>query len=332
MKGVGGHGAPPRLDVAISRQSTARSRMPGNGERSLKACFVGFGEVAAHFCAALHGKGAEVLAYDVLLKRAGGREKLAARARGRPPELAPLDDALERADIILSTVTTDVALEAARSCAPHLRAGQLFIDLNATSPAVKREIAAVVNGAGADFVEGAILSAIGVAGAGAKVLVCGERAEEAARTLSALGLNLHDYGREIGRASSFKMLRSVFSKGIEALLVESLLAARRAGVEQDLWREIVATIDAAPFAEVGGNWIRTHAAAHERRWHEMVQVAAVLRELGLDAPMTEATVKLFGRSTRLRLREAFPAPPASEHAVVAELDQRMSSTREKPSE
>jgi 3-hydroxyisobutyrate dehydrogenase-like beta-hydroxyacid dehydrogenase len=294
--------------------------------------FVGFGEVAGHFSKALREAGAETCAYDVLLEQPGGREKLAARARGAVPEFVPLGDLLQRAQVVLSTVTTDVALGAARSCAPHLRPGQLYVDLNATSPAVKRAIAAVVHGAGADFIEGAILSAIGVAGARAKVLVCGERAAEAAKILSALGLNFHDYGREIGKASSFKMLRSVFSKGIEALLVESLLAARRAGVEEDLWREIVATIDAAPFAEVGGNWIRTHAAAHERRWHEMAQVEAVLRELGLDAPMTAATVELFERSTRLGLREAFPAPPASEHAVIAELDQRISSTQEKAGE
>ncbi|HXZ47714.1 MAG TPA: DUF1932 domain-containing protein [Usitatibacter sp.] len=288
--------------------------------------FLGFGEVAAHFSAALRDGGAEVLAFDVLLDRPGGREKLAARAHGAPPAFVPLPEMFGRAEVVLSTVTTDVALEAARSCAPHLRPGQLFVDLNAASPATKREIAAVVRAAGADFVEGAILSAVGVAGAKAKVLVCGARAAEAARRLGGLGLDFRDYGTEVGKASSFKMLRSVFSKGVEALLVESLLAARRAGVEEDLWREIVATLDAASFEEVGGNWLRTHATAHERRWHEMADVRAALGELGLDAPMTEATVALFERSTRLALREAFPAPAASASAVIAELDARIASS------
>jgi len=307
--------------------------MLGKEEGSLKVVgFVGFGEVAAHFSSALHGAGARVLAYDVLLDSPGGREELAARARGAAPEFLRLADVLRRADTVLSTVTTDVALEAARSCAPHLRSGQLFVDLNATSPSVKHDVAAVVRSTGADFVEGAILSAVGVAGAKAKVLVCGKRAAEAATRLSALGLNFHDYGTEIGKASSFKMLRSVFSKGIEALLVESLLAARRAGIEEDLWREIVETIDAAPFEQVGGNWVRTHAIAHERRWHEMVQVEAVLRDLGLEAPMTAATVKLFERSTRLGLRESFTTNPASTSAVIAELDSRLSSNGRKPGE
>jgi 3-hydroxyisobutyrate dehydrogenase-like beta-hydroxyacid dehydrogenase len=295
------------------------------------AGFLGFGEVASHFSAALREAGAEVLAYDVLLDRPGGREKLAARVRGAAPCFVPLAEMLSRATIVLSTVTTDVALEAARACAPHLRAGRVYVDLNATSPAVKREIAAVVTAAGADFVEGAILSALGVAGAKAKVLVCGERAGETAAALGALGLAFHDYGPEIGKASAFKMLRSVFSKGVEALLVECLLAARRAGVQRELWDEIVATMDAASFEEVGGNWVRTHATAHERRLHEMRQVADVLREMGMEAAMTDATVTLFDRSTRLALRDAFAATPSSPDDTIAALDARIAAdtTKEK---
>ncbi len=288
--------------------------------------FIGFGEVASHFSAALRAGGADVLAYDVLLERPGGRETVAARARGLPPELLPLDRLLARAEVVLSTVTTDVALAAAKNCAPHLRAGQVYVDLNATSPAVKREIAATVAASGADFVEGAILPAVGVAGARSKVLVCGPRAAELAATLCALGLDFRPYGTEIGKASSFKMLRSVFSKGIEALLVECLLAGRRAGVEEDLWEEIVATLDAASFRDVGGNWVRTHGTAHERRFHEMVQVQAALRDLGLDAPMTAGTVKLFERSTRLRLKDRFAAAPADAAEVIAELDTRLASS------
>ncbi len=292
--------------------------------------FVGFGAVASCFAAALRDAGAEVLAYDVLLDRAGGADALAARAAGAPPRFVPLEALAARADIVLATVTTDAALAAARGCAPHLRPGQLYVDLNATSPASKREIAAVVAGAGADFVEGAILPAVGVMGARSKVLACGPRAVEVAATLTALGLNVHAYGEEIGRASSFKMLRSVFSKGFEAVLVECLLAAHRAGVGEDLWREIVATLDAASFEEVGATWVRTHATANARRYHEMVQVAQALQAMGLEAPMTAAAVRLFERSARLRLAEAFAAPPESAAAAIDALDARIAASDPHP--
>ena len=288
--------------------------------------FLGFGEVASTFSQALRTGDARVLAYDVLLDHPGGRERLVARGAGEPPELLPLSALLAQADVVLSTVTTDVALSAARDCVPMMRARQVYIDLNATSPSVKRDIGAVVAASDADFLEGAILPAVGVMGAKSKILLCGARAAELAATLSQLGLNAHAYGAEIGRASSFKMLRSVFSKGLEALLVECLLAGRRAGVEADLWQEIVATIDAAPFDQVGGNWVRTHATAHGRRYHEMVQVQGVLRELGVDAPMTAATVTLFERSTRLALKDGFSAPPQRAGDVTAALDALIQSS------
>jgi 3-hydroxyisobutyrate dehydrogenase-like beta-hydroxyacid dehydrogenase len=296
-------------------------------EHPLTVCgFLGFGEVASRFAQRLRERGARVLAYDVLLEQPGGRDTLVARGAGTPPELLPLADLTAQADIVLSTVTTDVALSAAKDCVRLLRAGQVYVDLNATSPSVKCETASVIAPSGADFVEGAILSAVGVAGADARVLLCGARAGDVAAVLSKLGLNVHAYGIEIGKASSFKMLRSVFSKGIEALLIECLLAGRRAGIEQPLWEEIVATMDAASFGDIGGNWVRTHATAHGRRYHEMLQVADVLRELRIDAPMTAATVALFERSTRLALKDAFAAPPASPADVAAALDARIQAS------
>ncbi len=287
--------------------------------------FIGFGEVASRFAQALQAGGASVCAYDVLLHAPDGRRRLAERVRGAAPSFLPLGECVESAAVVLSTVTTDVALTAATQCVPHLRPGQVYVDLNATTPAMKREIAALVSRQGADFVEGAILPAVGVMGAKSQVLVCGEKAAATAATLNALGLNFNDYGPEIGKASSFKMLRSVFSKGLEALLVECLLAGRRAGVADDLWREIVATLDAASFEQVGGNWVRTHGTAHRRRYQEMLQVAELLREMRVDAPMTDGTVALFERSTRLDLQASFPSAPGSAGEVVVALDERLAA-------
>lgn len=282
--------------------------------------FLGFGEVASRFSASLSQHGAEVYAFDVLLTQAGGREKLAARAAGAPIAIVPLTEMTARVGLVLSTVTTDVALEAARACAAHLHRGHTFVDLNATSPTLKCDIGRVIAASGAEFVEGAILGAVGVTGADTRILVCGERGQSIAETLTGSGLNVGFYGTEIGRASTFKLLRSVFSKGLEALLLEARIAAGRAGLGDEVWREILETIDERPFAEVGGNWIRTHGTAHARRYHEMLEVEALLRDLGLDPLMTQAATALFQRSTTLQLSQAFPGPPKSADEVVAALD------------
>jgi 3-hydroxyisobutyrate dehydrogenase-like beta-hydroxyacid dehydrogenase len=51
-----------------------------------------------------------------------------------------------------------------------------------------------------------------------------------------------------GDAAAVKMLRSVVTKGIEALVVEAMTAASIAGVRQRRWRGICEPMDAAPFS------------------------------------------------------------------------------------
>jgi 3-hydroxyisobutyrate dehydrogenase-like beta-hydroxyacid dehydrogenase len=293
--------------------------------------FIGFGEVAAVFAAALRAHGVEVLAFDVLLDQPNGPATLGSRDRSGAVRFAPLRDMIAAVDVVLSTVTTSVAASAARSAGAHLRPGQVYVDLNATGPASKREIAAIVAAAGAEFVEGAILGAIGVTGAQTKILMGGSRAEEIASVLSGLGLNTTFYSSEIGKASSFKMLRSVFSKGLEALLLEYLTAGRRAGIQEDLWREIVDLFNENSFESVAANWVRTHATAHERRYHEVVQVAAELRALGLEPVMTAGTERFFARSCSLGLKPAFAGKKPTADEVIAAMEERLAGSAAKPS-
>lgn len=279
----------------------------------MRVAFIGFGEVAAAFSAAIAARGAAIRGYDIK-----------PRASASPVTFLPLEDALRGASLVLSTVTTTVALEAARQCAPHLVAGQTYVDLNATDPDVKLAIERVIAPTGAAFVEGAILSAVGVAGAKAEILLGGPHARSAERVLAGeLGLNARLYSETVGHASMFKMLRSVFSKGLEALLIEFLVAGERAGIRADLWREVAGLMANHPFEQTAGNWVRSHATAHARRHQEVRQVANVLRGLGVDPVMTAATEAFFERSCGLGLRQRFAETPAAVDDVVHYFDEKL---------
>jgi len=278
--------------------------------------FIGFGEVAACFSVALARHGCTVTAYDILLCQPGGADVLQRRAGACDIRFRPLRELLASSELVMSTVVSAAALDVASACLPHLKRDQIFLDLNATSPAIKREIAATLKTCGRTFVEGAILSAVGVSGANSRILMCGEKADFVASTLSKHGLNAEYYGVEIGRASTFKLLRSIFSKGVEALLLETRLAARQTGLDGEVWREIVDTVDRHDFAEVGGNWMRSHGTAHDRRYHEMMQVEALVRDLGIDPIMTKATTAFFERSTRLHLSQRLGSPPRNPEDVL----------------
>lgn len=290
----------------------------------LRVAFIGFGEVAAAYAAALTRRGVEVRAYDVLLERPEGRESLEARARGTAVRFSALPQTLIDARYVFSTVTTTVAREAAHLCAAHLVPGQTYVDFNATEPSVKGEIARIIAPSGADFVEGAVLGAVGMTGARTEILLGGPHAERAARELAdELGLNVRFYSKDIGQASTFKMLRSVFSKGLEALLLEFLVAGERAGLREDLWREVTSLFDANRFEKVAANWVCSHAVAHERRHHEMADVAGVLRGLGVDPVMTAATQAVFGRSVELGMKNAFATRPERMEDVIRFLEERL---------
>lgn len=290
---------------------------------TLRVAFLGFGEVASALSGALAAHGAEVAAYDVMLGQPQGPQRLTARAAGQRIEFCALADALRGARYVLSTVTTSVAREAAQQAAPHLTSGQSYVDMNATDPALKVEIARVIAPTGAAFVEGAVLGAVGVTGAKTEILLGGPHGEDAARELAGRGLNVRFYSADIGKASMFKMLRSVFSKGMEALLIEFLTAGERAGIREDLWREVTDLFAQHPFEKTASNWVRSHATAHARRHHEMKQVANVLRQLGLEPTMTAATEAFFERSGSLGLSERFTATPKELDDVVRFFDARL---------
>jgi 3-hydroxyisobutyrate dehydrogenase-like beta-hydroxyacid dehydrogenase len=285
----------------------------------MQIAFVGFGEVASAFSAALAARGARIAAHDLLLQQPDGAARLQQRAAGTRIDFGTLAQVVSGADYVFSTVTTTVARDAARQSAAHLREGQTYVDLNSTDAAAKQEIGGIVAASGAAFVEGAVLGAVGVTGAKTEILLGGPHARRAEAELAGvLGLNVRFYSEELGKASTFKMLRSVFSKGMEALLIEFLAAGERAGIRADLWAEVTGLFAAQPFEKVALNWVRTHAGAHARRYHEVRQVVEVLRGLGIEPTITAATERFFERSGRLGL-----APAASAEEVIRTFNERL---------
>ncbi len=118
-----------------------------------KIGFVGFGAVGNIFAKVMMDHGAQVCYHDVRGETAGYAG----------PVYLPLPELIETCDLIISTVVTNVALDAAQQVAAYLRPGKTFADFNSTSPSVKVQVSDIVTRTGANFVEGAILSPVGPA-------------------------------------------------------------------------------------------------------------------------------------------------------------------------
>ncbi|MCJ7596662.1 MAG: NAD(P)-binding domain-containing protein [Desulfobacterales bacterium] len=281
--------------------------------KSTKIGFIGYGEVGRTFSQEMRGRGAEVYYFDVMDKDT--EEGIV---------FLPLQDLIYKCDIILSTVTTHLAAAVAEKTVPYLTEGKTYADMNSTSASVKKRIAQIIEPSHASFIEGAILSAVGETGARASILVSGEKGEEFSKSMNDLGLiNLKYFSPKIGDASQIKMIRSVFSKGVECLLLEMLIAGRRAGVADYLWKDIVDFMTKNSFEKVSENWIKTHPLACERRYHEMLQVLETLEDLDVPPTMTQGTCDFFRRSVEAEMGTLFSVKPESFWDVPIHMERRL---------
>jgi 3-hydroxyisobutyrate dehydrogenase-like beta-hydroxyacid dehydrogenase len=246
--------------------------------RARTIAVLGLGEAGAAIAADLAAGGARALGVDP-----------AAPAPPAGVELVPdAVGAAAPADVVLSVNAAAVALEAAEAAAPGLREGQLFADLNTAAPALKRQLALLVEARGASFADVALMGPVPGRGVRAPALVSGAGARRFAEVLGEFGMPIEEVGPEPGAAAARKLARSVFMKGLAAAIGEALEAAERLGCEDWLHADIEATLEAADAGLlrrlVEGS--REHAG---RRVDEMVAAVAMLEELGVEPHVAAAS-------------------------------------------
>jgi 3-hydroxyisobutyrate dehydrogenase-like beta-hydroxyacid dehydrogenase len=258
-----------------------------------RIAIVGFGEVGGIFGRDFAKMGVSVSVYDILFHSTESRDAMLANARDCGVEACEsLAECLCDADLVISAVTASSSLDVARDASKTLCAGQIFMDINSVSPDSKRADAAQIERSGAHFVESAVMSPVPPYRLRAPMLLGGKYAAELAPRLNALGLDATAVSENVGVASAVKMCRSVMIKGIEALAVECLFAARRYGAEDAVLTSLDATYPQMGWRDQLPNYLVSRVAEHgRRRAAEMREVAETLREVGIDPLLAEATAE-----------------------------------------
>jgi 3-hydroxyisobutyrate dehydrogenase-like beta-hydroxyacid dehydrogenase len=252
-----------------------------------KIAIIGFGEAGQHIGRGLVAEGkAQVSAHDI---RHAERALIDA---ARSSNVALKDTsaaAVDGANFVFSLVTASSAIDAARTAARNLKPGQVYIDFNSVSPMTKRKVGEAV--APADFVEAAIMAPVPGADHKVHVLASAPKAKLVAARLNAIGMKIDVVGDRIGDASLSKMLRSIFIKGIEALMLESLVAARHVGIEERILDSVQKTIPGIDWRKLATYNLERTVAHGARRAAEMHESAATVAELGLEPFVTEGIAK-----------------------------------------
>ncbi|HEU5159989.1 MAG TPA: DUF1932 domain-containing protein [Streptosporangiaceae bacterium] len=245
---------------------------------------LGLGEAGSRYAADLLAAGVPVVGHDPV-------------ARPEIPGLRQVDGpvpAVREAAYVLSLNSASVAAAVAADAAPGLRAGVVYADLNTAAPEVKRRVAETVEPTGASFVDVAVLAPVPRHGLRTPVALAGSGRAGLTRFLAAFDVPVEDAGPRPGAAAARKLLRSVFMKGIAAVLLESLEIGALAGDEEWLREQIVAELTAADRAFVDRLVEGTPRHA-TRRLAEMRAVADYAADLGAGHEVTRATIARLER-------------------------------------
>ncbi len=195
-----------------------------------------------------HGVGRKLAegGYRVVAALDGRSERTRGLAKAAGIEdIGPLSALLEQADVILSIMRPDRALEfveALASLAPEHGTRPVIVDLNAVAPATGRAAAAVANAAGLDFIDGGIIGGPPRPGSSytPRLYVSGPRAKEL-EVLNETGLEFRVLGESIGAASAIKMCYAALTKGLTAIGIHSMVTARLEGVEEAFLAELASS-------------------------------------------------------------------------------------------
>ena len=187
---------------------------------------------------------------------------------------------MEGCELVVSAVFGTAALDLARAAFPHMAPGALYLDMTTAAPDDMRAAGALAGQAGMRFVDVAITGAVNLSGPRTPLLCAGACADEAAALLAACGAPVQVVGAQPGDAAELKLLRSIFTKGLEALAVECLVTAERRGLREALHR-VLSDIDQGPLRETLESMVRTHIVHAGRRRNEVVEAQRQMERAGV---------------------------------------------------
>lgn len=249
----------------------------------MRIAVLGLGEAGSIYAAGLADLGHAVVTFDPLGPAAPEGVTVAASSA----------DAVSASDLVLSLAGGASAEAAANEALPHMADGTVYADMNTCSPATKKAMSTSATTHGVLFTDVAILAPVPRAGIRTPLLASGPGGRRFEELLSPAGIPITRVGGSddaAGASASLKMLRSVFMKGLAAVLLETLSAAERQGDAEWMRRQIIAELDSGgeQLVERMLDGTRAHAG---RRIQEMSDARQHLESLDSPSWITEATIR-----------------------------------------
>jgi 3-hydroxyisobutyrate dehydrogenase-like beta-hydroxyacid dehydrogenase len=237
-------------------------------------------------CLTAHG-------HQVLWVPAGRSAETAARAAAAGlSTAASVEDLAGRVDVILSVCPPHAARQTASAVAGAACFPGIYVDANAVSPGTAREVRAVIESAGASYVDGGIIGPppAGTTPGSTRLYLSGPRAAQVAGLFAGTALDARVIDGEV-TASAVKMAYAGWTKGTAALILAVRALARAEGVEDTLLAEWALS---QPGLAERSRAAAGSAAAKGWRWTgEMEEISTSMVRDGLPGGFHLAAANVF---------------------------------------
>lgn len=278
---------------------------------------LGFGEAAGRLAKDFSQAGfTSILGYSRSGAKAQPGDPIHQRAQAAGVTLVKTVGTLaKKSDIIIAMTPGKSALPALKKIRKHLRPDHLYVDASSNS-AHNMEQAAALVGTAAKFVDASIMGPVDIMGIKVPFVASGPHAAVFRDLMVPHGMVINVVGANPGDASAMKLIRSVLMKGLAGLLLETMEAARRRNILDEVIEDCSVTFNDIPFQKIIRRYIGGTAVHCERRIHEMKECLELLHEMGSSDRNTRNTIAMLRDMVKMGMPEKFPVEPDSIHPVI----------------
>ena len=259
--------------------------------------FIGFGEASQNFAEGFLQNDVEsVYVYDVNHKKAV--ETAALFEKYDCIHVCPsINDVIDLVENIFIAVPGGADETVFGEITKSTFTGKLFIDICTAKPGIKYLNCQKINGMGGgienSYVDAAVMGSIPKLKHMVPIIASGDGAQRFYNTFSALGMNIQIHKGKAGEASTIKLCRSIYMKGIAALLIETQEVSRLYGVEAEVFASIAESMNADSFEVYSERLIKGTYKHCVRRMHELEDSMNLIEDGGLCGDMTKASIHVY---------------------------------------
>lgn len=288
-----------------------------------RVALIGAGEVARFYGAALKLAGVQV-PFILVRRESAAASELAQQLGAKLCLQADTD--WRSLDGVLSAVTGTQAYIVAKAVMPHLSVRALYMDLCTAEPQDMESMDVLAQQHGIELADLAIMGSVPSTGAQTALLAAGQGAGRAAAFWQAQGASVSILPGQAGDAMRLKLLRSLMTKGLEALGIENLMLAERMGLRAELY-EVLEDLNQRGLQDFMESCLRSHLVHGVRRRDEVLQVRRQLELAGIAPRVTNGVLDFFEHTAQTESLQRAQAVGTQESLEVFLEEARLSSSR-----